>query len=58
LKLASFGIADCTVNTFCPVRGPKAMRYVHTAACSGLSARPPALAPDFVLKVARDGGAR
>ena len=26
LKSASLGIAPCTVSTFCPARGPKAMR--------------------------------
>jgi hypothetical protein len=30
-------MTPCTVSTFWPARGPKAMRYVHAAACSGLS---------------------
>ena len=39
LTPACLGIALCTVNTFWPARGPKAIRYVHAAACSGLSVR-------------------
>ena len=36
LKSFSLGIAPCTVSTFWPGRGPKAMRRVHAAACKGL----------------------
>jgi hypothetical protein len=37
LKSVPRGIAACTVSTFCPARGPKAMRQVHAAAGNGLS---------------------
>jgi hypothetical protein len=39
LKSASLSITPCTVSTFCPARGLKAIRYVQATACSGLSAR-------------------
>jgi len=39
LKPVSLGIVPCTANTFCLARGPKAIRQVLAAACSGLSAR-------------------
>lgn len=47
LKSPSLGIAPCTVNNFWPVRGPKAMRYVHATACSGLSVRASSESPSL-----------
>jgi len=35
----SRGVAPRSVSTFCPARGPKAMRYVTAAACSGRRVR-------------------
>ena len=49
LKFFSLGMAPCTVSTFWPARGPKAMRYVHGAACSGLSARASSETPSLSL---------
>ena len=48
MSTASRGIAPCTVNTFCPARGPKAMRSVHAVACSGLSARAASVSRSWV----------
>ncbi|MBP6815855.1 MAG: hypothetical protein KA169_13270, partial [Burkholderiaceae bacterium] len=31
LKSVSLGMTPCSVSTFCPARGPKAMRYVQAA---------------------------
>ena len=45
LTSVSLGIAPCNVNTFCPPRRPQAMRYLHTAACNGLSTRASSKSP-------------